>query len=112
MCIRDRIKILLACGAGASSGFLAQGMRKAAKKQNLDVQIKAVSDIEILNYVDEIDLLMIGPHIKHRLPEFEAAVQGKKVILAVIDQKKYSMLDGAGVLEDALTLNSQRGKLE
>lgn len=96
--------ILLACGAGASSGFIAQGMRKAAKVKNLEVKIKAVSDIEILNYLDDIDLLMIGPHIKHRLPEFEKALEGKKIALGVIDQKKYSRLDGAGVLNDAIEL--------
>ena len=31
--------ILLACGAGASSGFIAQKMRKAAQKQGLEVSI-------------------------------------------------------------------------
>lgn len=36
--------ILLACGAGASSGFIAQKMRKAAQKQGLEVSIRAVSD--------------------------------------------------------------------
>lgn len=97
-------RILLACGAGASSGFIAQGMRKAAKAHGTDVQIKAVSDIEILNYINDIDLLMIGPHIKHRLPEFEAALSGKDVVLGVIDPKKYSRLDGEGVLKDALVL--------
>lgn len=102
-------KFLLACGAGASSGFIAQSMRKAAKKKNLDVKIKAVSDIEILNYIDEIDLLMIGPHIKHRLPEFQEAVKGKNVVIGIINQRKYSMLDGEGVLEDAYHLLEAQG---
>ena len=35
------MKILLMCGAGASSGFMAQAMRKAAKAQNMeDIEIK------------------------------------------------------------------------
>lgn len=102
--------ILLACGAGASSGFIAQGIRKAAKSQNLDIKIRAVSDIEIMNYINDIDLLMIGPHIKHRLPEFEKALEGKQIALGVIDSKKYSRLDGEGVLKDALALIESRGK--
>ena len=40
--------ILLACGAGASSGFIAQKMRKAAKQQGLEVSIRAVSDTDIM----------------------------------------------------------------
>ena len=30
------MKILLMCGAGASSGFMAQAMRKAAKEQGIE----------------------------------------------------------------------------
>ena len=35
-------RILLACGIGASTGFMAANMRKAAKAQGLDVSIHAV----------------------------------------------------------------------
>lgn len=97
-------KILLSCGAGASSGFIAQSMRKAAKKRKLECQIKAVSDIELNNYVTEYDILMIGPHISYRLPELEHLTADKHIRLAVIDQKKYALLDGSGVLDDALNL--------
>ena len=40
------IKILLACGIGASTGFMAANMRKAAKAKNLK---------EILNREEEND---------------------------------------------------------
>ena len=39
------MKILLMCGAGASSGFMAQAMRKAAAEQGRDdIEIIARSD--------------------------------------------------------------------
>lgn len=98
------IKVLLACGAGASSGFIAQSMRSAAKSRCIEAEIKAVSDIEILNYLDDIDILMLGPHIKHKLAEIQKAAAGKKVIIAVMDQRKYAMLDGASLLKDAVQL--------
>lgn len=98
------IKILLACGAGASSGFIAQSMRKAAKKRQLEHQIKAVSDMEIKSFIQDYDLLMIGPHISYRLAEFAKLTEGTDVKLAVIDKAKYAMLDGDGVLDDALKL--------
>ena len=37
------IQVLLCCGAGLSSGFLAQGARKVAKKKGLDIKIEAKS---------------------------------------------------------------------
>lgn len=94
--------ILLACGSGASSGFLAQNMRKAAKADGVEVHIKAVSDTEIMDYVSEINLLLIGPHLKHRFAEIEASVEPYGVKALLIDKDAYSTLDGAKVLKFAL----------
>ena len=41
-------RILLACGIGASTGFMAANMRKAAKAQGLDVSIHAPSFAGVL----------------------------------------------------------------
>ena len=55
-------RILLACGIGASTGFMAANMRKAAKAQGLDVSIHAVSKSQVPEYADKIDVLLLGPH--------------------------------------------------
>lgn len=102
------IKILLACGVGASSGFIAQSMRKAAKKMNIECSIKAVSDIEIGNYLSETDVLIIGPHIRHKINEINNLIHDYDIIISVVDQKKYAMLDGEGVLNDVLNLLEER----
>ena len=39
----DKMFIMLCCGAGMSSGFLANQARKAAKKRKLDTTIEARS---------------------------------------------------------------------
>ena len=38
------IRVLLCCGAGFSSGFLAQKARQAAKKKKLDMTVEARSE--------------------------------------------------------------------
>lgn len=43
----ERKSILLICGSGASSGFMAANMRKAAKKKGLNYEIKARSESEL-----------------------------------------------------------------
>ena len=53
------IRILLACGIGASTGFMAANMRKAAKAQKLDVTIHAVSKSQVAEYADRIDVLAL-----------------------------------------------------
>ena len=51
------MKILLMCGAGASSGFMAQAMRKAANVQGLDIEIIARSDSEMMANLKGTDLI-------------------------------------------------------
>lgn len=58
------MKILLMCGAGASSGFIAQAMRKAAKEQGIEnFEIIARSEAEMMNNLQGTDLVMFGPHL-------------------------------------------------
>ena len=96
--------ILLACGAGASSGFIAQKMRKAAQKQGLDISIKAVSDTEIMENIEDVGVLLIGPHLKHKFEEILNEVEPYGVKASIIDRKYYATLDGEAVLKQALEL--------
>ena len=66
-----KLNVLLVCGSGASSGFMAANMRKAASKQGLEIDIKARSESEIENYIDEIDALMVGPHLAYILDDID-----------------------------------------
>lgn len=99
-------KILLACGAGCSSGLVAQSMRKYAKKCKIDCLIKAVGDADIINCISEYDVLMLGPHLKYSLPKIENYVKksGLPVLVQTITKDQYAMLDGEGVLKDAIKL--------
>lgn len=95
-------KILLACGAGASSGFIAQKMRKAAKKRKLDLSIKAVSDTEIMDNIEDVKILMLGPHLAHKLQEVQSMVSENGTTVTLIDKMHYATLDGDAVLDVAL----------
>jgi len=99
--------ILLACGAGASSGFIAQKMRKAAQKMNLDLDIRAVSDTEILENIDDVGVLLLGPHLKHKFADIQEEIKEYGVKAMIIDRKYYATLDGETVLKQALELLNQ-----
>lgn len=91
--------VLLVCGSGASSGFMAANMRKASKKASLDYKIQARSEAELGDYADQIDALMVGPHLKAELDAIKSQVPDKvKVILMKPDY--YSILDGKAAVED------------
>ncbi len=102
-----KLRILLACGIGASSGFMAAGMRKVAKKKGLDVTVKAVSKSEVMSYADQIDVLLLGPHFAAEVPEYQRELAPYHVAVSSINPDYYASLNGEGILEDAIALSGR-----
>lgn len=96
------MKILLCCGAGMSSGFLAQRARQAAKKENVVVSVEARSIADIADYMSSIDILMVGPHYANELTKFESMASPYNVPVVVIPQVVYAQLKGDELLHLAL----------
>ena len=87
-----KLNVLLVCGSGASSGFMATNMRRAAVARGVDMDIKARSESEIENYVDEIDALMVGPHLAYILDEVEEYIGDNDVKVILMKPEYYSTL--------------------
>lgn len=98
------MKILLVCGVGASSGFIAQAMRKAAKKRKLEATIIARSESELIDSVKDSDCLLIGPHLAYQKESIEQSIAPYHVPFAFIDEEVYGMIDGERALDQALAL--------
>ena len=98
-----KLNVLLVCGSGASSGFMAANMRKAAQEMNLEMSVKARSESEIENYIDEIDALMVGPHLAYILDEVDEYVGDSDVKVILMKADYYSTLDGKKAIEDLLS---------
>lgn len=98
------IKILLACGIGASSGFMAANMRKYAKKQGIDAKISAVSKSEVLDHLGEFDVLLLGPHFVGEVGKFQEELKSENVKVMSINPDYYASLNAEGVLNDAINL--------
>lgn len=95
-------KVLLVCGSGASSGFMAAAARKAAKAADADLEIKAKSESEINEYINDIDLLMVAPHLKYMLEDVKDEADKAGVKYGVISQRVYGSLDGKGAVKEML----------
>lgn len=97
------MNIYLVCNAGMSTSILVSKMKEEAKKQNIEANIEAFS-VEILNEkIDSADVILIGPQIRHMVPEIEKVVSGK-CPTAVIDMRDYGLINGANVLKKALEM--------
>ncbi|MED1143858.1 PTS sugar transporter subunit IIB [Bacillus paralicheniformis] len=87
-------QVLLICGAGASSGFMANAIRKASKKRGLEMSVQARSESQLSEYLNEIDVLLIGPHLKYMEDEIKERVKEYQIKVSVIPQSIYGLLDG------------------
>lgn len=85
---------LLICGGGASSGFLAQKIRKAAKKRGLEINVLARSESELSEHLDTADIVLIAPHLKYMKEDIDKQLNDYNIPCVIVDQKIYSLLDG------------------
>lgn len=99
-----QIKVLLVCGSGASSSFMATNIRKAANKRGLDVIITARSEAEIENYINDLDCLMVGPHLAYILDDVDKIIGDRDVKVTLVKAQDYATFNGENALDQILSL--------
>ncbi len=92
------MRILVVCGAGASSTFVAQRVRHAAHSRGLAYTAFAGTEQSLPIDLDAADVVLVGPHLAHALERIErdAAARGARVVLLPADI--FSDLDGTRTL--------------
>jgi len=92
------MRILVVCGAGASSTFVAQRVRHAAHDRGLAYSAFAGTEVSLPIDLDAADVVLVGPHLGHALERIErdAAQRGTRVVLLPPDI--FSDLDGSRTL--------------
>ncbi|MHB9132057.1 MAG: PTS sugar transporter subunit IIB [Armatimonadota bacterium] len=97
--------IILACAAGMSTSLLARNIEQLARERSLDVTVEALST-SALNEGQwrSADVVLVGPQMRHLLPELAAKGAGFHVPVEAIPPQNYAMADAQQVLEQANTL--------
>ena len=93
------MRILVVCGAGASSTFVAQRVRHAAHDRGLDYSAFAGTEQSLPIDLDAADVVLVGPHLAHALERInrDAEIRGTTVVLLPSDI--FTDLDGTRTLE-------------
>lgn len=103
------MKILVICGAGASSTFMAQRLRRAAADQALDVSVEAGAESQVLSgtlSLDGVDVLLIGAHLADHEPALRAVAEPLGTAVAVLPGDVFGVEGGARALELVLSIQS------
>lgn len=96
------LNVLLACGMGASSGFMAQKIKKAAAAREIEMRCTARPESLIESYIDGLDIVVLAPHLKAEHAAISERCEKYNVPVIVIDSQAYGMLDGDRVLSQIL----------
>ena len=106
-------RILLCCGAGMSSGFMATATAKAAREKGLNWYVTAKSQSVAIDEMPDYDACLLGPHYESQLNEFKEAAKemDSDVSIAVIPQEVYGNLDGNALVEFTLEILKEAGKI-
>jgi cellobiose PTS system EIIB component len=77
------MRILVVCGAGASSTFVAHRVRQAASARGLDYTAHAGTEASLPVDLDSADVVLVGPHLAASLDDIArmSAASGAVAVL-------------------------------
>jgi PTS system cellobiose-specific IIB component len=96
--------ILVVCGAGASSTFLASRMRALAKERGLDVTARAASNLDLSSRLADASVLLVGPHLQPAFAELAAEAADHSVPAALLPSTAFGPQGATDALDQALAL--------
>ncbi|MFT4229171.1 MAG: PTS sugar transporter [Microbacterium sp.] len=93
------MRILVVCGAGASSTFVAQRLRHAAERADLACTTAAGTPQSLVGALGCGDLVLVGPHLATALDDIarDAAAHGAHA--ALLPDDVFGDLDGTRTLD-------------
>lgn len=98
------MEILVVCGAGASSTFVALRLRRSAAERGVDLSARAGS-LELLDSaIIGADLVLVGPHLAARLADVRATARAvdERIVVALLPESAVTSRDGDLALQTAL----------
>lgn len=96
------MRVLVVCGAGASSTFVAQRIRRRAAERGLDIEARPTSTSQLVTELPGADVLLVGSHLADRLEELRSAAAEASVPIAILTEAAAAG-DGSAALDLALS---------
>ena len=96
--------ILVVCGAGASSTFLASRIRSLATERGLDLTARAASNFDLSSRLSEATVLLVGPHLEASFAELQAEAAVHSVPAGLLASTAFGPKGATDALEQALVL--------
>jgi PTS system cellobiose-specific IIB component len=95
------MRIVVVCGAGASSTFVAVKLRNAAAARGVSATVEAGSASQLAD-LDGIDVVLVGAHLEASVPALRERAASSGTAVAVLPPVSPAALDADRALELAL----------
>ncbi|MFG6403881.1 MULTISPECIES: PTS sugar transporter subunit IIB [unclassified Microbacterium] len=93
------MRILVVCGAGASSTFVAQRVRHAAHERGLPYTASAGTEMSLPIDLDTADVVLVGPHLSGSLKRIEGNAAARGVVVVLLPEDVFADHTGERTLE-------------
>ncbi|MDN3309967.1 PTS sugar transporter [Microbacterium oryzae] len=92
------MRILVVCGAGASSTFVAHRLNRAARAAGLDLTAFAGTQVSLPVDLDDAHVVLVGPHLETSLDAIRGAAAPRGVVVVPLPDDVFTDTDGTRVL--------------
>lgn len=101
--------VLIVCGAGASSTFLASRLRSLAKNSGLELTAIPSSESEMRAKLHSATVLLVGPHLKESFDALQAEADLLGIPTALLPPTAFGStgaVEALALVESLVTLRS------
>lgn len=100
------VRVLIVCSWGMSTSLLVDSLLAVAQGVRLELQVEALSAGEYAALVEECDVVLIAPQIRHLRRGIEKLASSLGKPVAMIEPFHYATMNGQAVLEQIMLLIS------
>ena len=90
-------KVILVCQSGMSSSFIVKAIEKAFDNHDEKIEIQAHAAMELVDYINDVDTVLIAPNILYMLDDVEATCQASGIEPIIIPPQYYGQMDGEAI---------------
>jgi PTS system cellobiose-specific IIB component len=95
-------RVLIVCGAGASSTFLALRLRRVLRERELDLVVDAGTVPDLDDLLPATSVLLVGPHLSDRFSELSTRADSTGTKAALLPDTAFGP-EGAESAADVVT---------
>jgi cellobiose PTS system EIIB component len=98
------VRVIIVCSWGMSTSLLVDSLITAAEAAHIELQVEALSAGEYAARVEECEVVLIAPQIRHLRKSIEKLATSLGKPVGMIEPFYYATMNGQAVLEQIMLM--------